>query len=35
MGRGYGSRALDLLIKYYEGQLADADKPLTDEAQLD
>ena len=24
-GRGYGSRALDLLIKYYEGQLTDAD----------
>ena len=31
-GRGYGSRALDLLIKYYEGQLTDADSKLTDEA---
>jgi N-acetyltransferase 10 len=24
-GKGYGSRALELLIKYYEGQLTDAD----------
>lgn len=24
-GRGYGSRALDQLIKYYEGQILDAD----------
>ena len=32
-GRGYGSRALDLLIKYYEGQLTDADTKLTDEAE--
>ena len=33
-GRGYGSRALDLLIKYYEGQLTDADaENITDEAE--
>jgi N-acetyltransferase 10 len=31
-GRGYGSRALELLIKYYEGQLTDADASITDEA---
>ena len=24
-GKGYGSKALDMLIKYYEGQLIDAD----------
>lgn len=33
-GRGYGSRALDLLIKYYEGQLTDADAAnITNEAE--
>ena len=33
-GRGYGSRALDLLIKYYEGQLLDGDaENITDELQ--
>ena len=33
-GRGYGSRALDLLIKYYEGQLLDADSEnITNEAE--
>ena len=33
-GRGYGSRALDLLIKYYEGQLTNADaENITDEAE--
>ena len=33
-GRGYGSRALDLLIKYYEGQLTDADAAnITDEVE--
>lgn len=33
-GRGYGSRALDLLIKYYEGQLTDGDAAnITDEAE--
>ena len=33
-GRGYGSRALDLLIKYYEGQLFDADSEnITDETE--
>jgi len=33
-GRGYGSRALDLLIKYYEGQLLDADaENITNEAE--
>lgn len=33
-GRGYGSRALDMLIKYYEGQLVDADaENITDEAE--
>lgn len=29
--RGYGSRALELLIKYYEGQLVDFDNIKTDE----
>ena len=24
-GKGYGSKALQLLVKYYEGQLADVD----------
>ena len=32
-GKGYGSRALDMLIKYYEGQLTDADAQLTNEAE--
>ena len=33
-GRGYGSRALDLLIKYYEGQLFDADsEKITEETE--
>ena len=30
-GRGYGSRALELLIKYYEGQLVDFDNIKADE----
>jgi|TARA_B110000285_G_C14617651_1_gene377731 N-acetyltransferase 10 len=31
-GKGYGSKAMDLLIKYYEGQLIDADaKNFTNE----
>ena len=30
-GRGYGSRAMDQLIKYYEGQLVDFDSIKTDE----
>ena len=30
-GRGYGTRALELLTKYYEGELMDADEVLTDE----
>ena len=30
-GRGYGSRALDLLIKYFEGQLLDVDQMKVDE----
>jgi tRNA(Met) C34 N-acetyltransferase TmcA len=31
-GRGYGTRALQQLYKYYEGQLLDADATLTLEA---
>lgn len=30
-GRGYGSRALELLIKYFESQLVDFDQMKTDE----
>ena len=30
-GRGYGTRALELLTKYYEGELMDADEVLTNE----
>lgn len=30
-GRGYGTRALELLQKYFEGALIDFDKTLTDE----
>lgn len=30
-GRGYGSRALELLIKYFENQLVDFDNVQTDE----
>lgn len=30
--KGYGSRALELLLKYYEGQLIDSDNANTDEA---
>lgn len=29
--RGYGSRALELLVKYYENELIDADHIITDE----
>ena len=28
-GKGYGSRALELLIKYYEGELLDNDNIVT------
>lgn len=31
-GRGYGTRALNLLIKYFEGQLLDVDSMKVDEA---
>lgn len=31
-GKGYGSRALELLVKYYEGQLTDYDNIQADEA---
>jgi N-acetyltransferase 10 len=31
-GKGYGTRALELLTKYYEGQLLDNDNIVTDEA---
>jgi N-acetyltransferase 10 len=30
--KGYGSRALELMIKYYEGLLTDFDHVVTDEA---
>jgi len=30
-GRGYGSRAMELLLKYYEGQLVNFDNIKTDE----
>ena len=30
-GKGYGSRALELLLKYYQGDLVDADNIKTDE----
>lgn len=32
-GRGYGSRALELLIKYFSNQLIDFDNIKTDELQ--
>lgn len=30
-GRGYGSRALEMVVKYYEGQLQDSDNIKNDE----
>jgi N-acetyltransferase 10 len=30
--KGYGSRAMELLLKYYEGQLIDSDNANTEEA---
>ena len=33
-GKGYGSKALELLKKYYQGELMDLDKELVDEAEM-
>ena len=33
--RGYGSRALELLIKYFEGELVDSDNLKADETKRD
>ena len=32
-GRGYGSRAMEQLLKYYQGELVDMDNVKVDEAQ--